>query len=129
MKFDIPSQEKQLDFAVGLSRQPLPSGNHFAIVTTPVGPRIMATDAPDRVRLELAKLRPETLEPSAKLSPTALFTRWAICAARSPVGSTPEDGQAGLKKNHKRGETKAARFVAPRGGRLSETFLARSLVT
>jgi hypothetical protein len=60
------------DFAVGFSRQPLPKGNRFAIVTNAGGPGIMATDAAIRHGLELAKLRPETLESlKAKLPPTA----------------------------------------------------------
>ncbi len=60
------------DFAVGFSRQPLPKGNRFAIVTDAGGPGIMATDAAIRYGLELAILRPETLESlKAKLPPTA----------------------------------------------------------
>ncbi len=64
--------EELFDFAVGFSRQPLPKGNRFAIVTNAGGPGIMATDAAIRHGLELAKLRPETLETlKAKLPPTA----------------------------------------------------------
>jgi acetyl coenzyme A synthetase (ADP forming)-like protein len=64
--------EELFDFAVGFSRQPLPKGNRFAIVTNAGGPGIMATDAAIRYGLELAKLRPETLESlKAKLPPTA----------------------------------------------------------
>ena len=66
--------EELFDLAVGFSRQPLPSGNRFAIVTNAGGPGIMATDAAIRHGLELAKLRPETLEAlKAKLPPTANF--------------------------------------------------------
>jgi len=66
--------EELFDFAVGFSRQPLPKGNRFAIVTNAGGPGIMATDAAIRHGLELAKLRPETLESlKAKLPPTANF--------------------------------------------------------
>jgi acetyltransferase len=66
--------EELFDFAVGFSRQPLPKGNRFAIVTNAGGPGIMATDAAIRYGLELAKLRPETLESlKAKLPPTANF--------------------------------------------------------
>jgi hypothetical protein len=62
------------DFAVGFSRQPLPSGNRFAIANKADGPGTMATDAPTRNRLELTTLRPETIESCpAKLSPTAIF--------------------------------------------------------
>lgn len=60
------------DFAVGFLRQPLPTGNRFAVVTKADGPRIMATDAAICCGLELAKLRPETLETlKAKRPPTA----------------------------------------------------------
>jgi hypothetical protein len=66
--------EEFFDFAVGFSRQPLPKGNRFAIVTKAGGPGIMATDAPIRHGLEHALLRPETLETfKAKLPPTANF--------------------------------------------------------
>ena len=68
----VDTVEELFDFAVGFSRQPLPSGNRFAIVTNAGGPGIMATDAAIRHGLELAKLRPETLESlKAKLPPTA----------------------------------------------------------
>jgi len=81
---------KQLfDFAVGFSRQPLPKGNRFAIVTNAGGPGIMATDAATRYGLELAKLRPETLESlKAKLPPTAnSFHRRVTSPIISPFGS------------------------------------------
>jgi len=62
------------DFAVGFSRQPLPKGNRFAIVTNADGPGIMATDATTRHGLDLTTLRPETIESlKAKLPPTANF--------------------------------------------------------
>ena len=68
----VDTVEELFDFAVGFSRQPLPKGNRFAIVTNAGGPGIMATDAAIRHGLELAKLRPETLEAlKAKLPPTA----------------------------------------------------------
>ena len=70
----VDSVEELFDFAVGFSRQPLPKGNRFAIVTNAGGPGVMATDAAIRHGLELAKLRPETLESlKAKLPPTANF--------------------------------------------------------
>ena len=70
----VETVEELFDLAVGFSRQPLPSGNRFAIVTNAGGPGIMATDAAIRHGLELAKLRPETLESlKAKLPPTANF--------------------------------------------------------
>lgn len=71
----VDSVEELFDFAVGFSRQPLPKGNRFAIVTNAGGPGIMATDAAIRHGLELAKLRPETLDAlKAKLPPTANFS-------------------------------------------------------
>ena len=71
----VDTVEELFDFAVGLTRQPLPKGNRFAIVTNAGGPGIMATDAAIRHGLELAKLRPETLESlKAKLPPTANFS-------------------------------------------------------
>jgi acetyltransferase len=66
--------EELFDFAVGFSRQPLPRGNRFAIVTNAGGPGIMATDAAIRHGLHLTTLRPETSESlKAKLPPTANF--------------------------------------------------------
>ena len=71
----VDTVQELFDFAVGFSRQPLPKGNRFAIVTNAGGPGIMATDAAIRYGLELAKLRPETLESlKAKLPPTANFS-------------------------------------------------------
>jgi acetyltransferase len=71
----VDTVEELFDFAVGFSRQPLPKGNRFAIVTNAGGPGIMATDAAIRHGLELAKLRPETLDAlKAKLPPTANFS-------------------------------------------------------
>jgi acyl-CoA synthetase (NDP forming) len=77
---------EHFDFAVGFSRQPLPKGNRFAVVTKADGSSVMATDAPIRRGLELTTLRPETIESSkAKLPPTAKI-------------STAEDAGAGFKK-------------------------------
>jgi len=71
----VDTVEELFDFAVGFSRQPLPKGNRFAIVTNAGGPGVMATDAAIRHGLELARLRPETLESlKAKLPPTANFS-------------------------------------------------------
>jgi acetyl coenzyme A synthetase (ADP forming)-like protein len=70
----VDTVEELFDFAVGFSRQPLPKGNRFAIVTNAGGPGILATDAAIRHGLELALLRPETVESlEAKLPPTANF--------------------------------------------------------
>lgn len=60
------------DFAVGFSRQPLPTGNRFASLTNASGPGIRATDATARRGLDLTTLRPETVESvKAKRNPTA----------------------------------------------------------
>jgi acetate---CoA ligase (ADP-forming) len=68
----VDTVEELFDFAVGFSRQPLPKGNRFAIVTNAGGPGIMATDAAIRYGLDPATLRPETIESlKAKLPPTA----------------------------------------------------------
>lgn len=98
------AKERFPNFAVGFSRQPLPKGNRFAIVTNAGGPGIMATDAAIRHGLELAKLRPETLESlKAKLPPTAnLFHRNDV--DQSHVGdllpsiSTAEEARAGFNE-------------------------------
>ncbi|MCG3146942.1 MAG: hypothetical protein PCFJNLEI_00377 [Verrucomicrobiae bacterium] len=84
------------DFAVGFSRQPLPTGNHFAIVTNASGPGIRATDATTLRGLDLTTLRPETIESvPAKLPPTAnvLFP----VLGDGPF-STSERARVGLKK-------------------------------
>jgi len=83
------------DFAVGFSRQPLPTGNRFAIVTNASGPGIRATDATARLRLDLT-MRPETHESvPAKLPPTAnvLFP-----VTGDGTFSTSERARVGLEK-------------------------------
>jgi hypothetical protein len=100
------------DFAVGFSRQPLPKGNRFAIVTNAGGPGIMATDATIQHGLELTTLRPETIESlTAKLPPTANFhnpaamTGGGVFSLLTPRASsvaseisTVEDAGAGFRK-------------------------------
>ena len=48
------------DLAVAFARQPLPRGDHIAIITNAGGPGIMATDALEKSGLKLAGLSPET---------------------------------------------------------------------
>jgi hypothetical protein len=85
-------------FAVGFSRQPLPKGSCFAIVTNADGTSIIATDAVVRFGLELAKLRPETLESfEAKLPPTATLSSSARHEARQ-TDSFAEGSLAGLNR-------------------------------
>lgn len=84
------AMERFFDFAVGFSRQPLPKGNRFAIVTNAGGPGITATNAAIRRGLELTTLRPETIESyKAKLPPTANFS--------GPVGVIGDATQKGRK--------------------------------
>ena len=72
------------DFAVGFSRQPLPNGRHFAFITNTGAAGISATDASTCQRLDLAILRPETVEPfPAKLPPTA--TNFCLSTAEEAV--------------------------------------------
>jgi hypothetical protein len=90
--------EEHFDFAVGFSRQPLPKGNRFAIVTKADGARIMATNAPIRHGLDLTTLRPETIESlKAKLPPTANF--------HDPVDTDPERHRAVCGPTGRRLET------------------------
>ena len=88
------------DFAVGFSRQPLPKGKCFALLTKVGGPCIMATDAAACYGFELAKLRPEKLEARlAKLPPTATFfsTKTAMHGL-SWNNSTPREARIGIEK-------------------------------
>ena len=79
--------EELFDFAVGFSRQPLPKGNRFAIVTNAGGPGIMATDAAIRHGLDLTTLRPETVESEpAKLPPTANVISPVHCDGTIQIG-------------------------------------------
>jgi hypothetical protein len=85
--------DEDFDFAVGFSRQPLPKGNRFAVVTNADGPGIMATDAAIRNGLELAKLRPETLETlEAKLPPTANVFSPVTCGGTFSMSKVPRAG-------------------------------------
>ena len=77
------------DFAVGFSRQPLPNGRHFAIITNTGAAGVFATDASTCHRLDLTILRPETVEPfPAKMPPTATNFRL----------STAEEARVGLNE-------------------------------
>jgi len=88
------SLANNFDFAVGFSRQPLPTGNRFAIVTNASGPGIRATDATARRGLDLTTLRPETIESvKAKLPPTANVIP---PGTRAGTFSTSERARVGL---------------------------------
>ncbi len=82
-------QGHQLRFAAGFSRQPLPPGNRFAIANNGGGPGVRATDATAYRGLELAILRPETLEPEwAKQPPAArLFGLKIFAPGGARIGS------------------------------------------
>ncbi len=114
------------DFAVGFSRQPLPKGKCFASLTKAEGSCIMATDAAACYGFELAKLRPEKLETRlAKLPPTATFFPVTTAISRHVFEQFHAEGSpCWVRKNHKRGETAAARYVAPRRGNKTIPTLA-----
>jgi len=88
------------DFAVGFSRQPLPKGKCFALLTKVGGPCIKATDAASCYGFELAKLRPEKLDARlAKLPPTAtFFSKKTAIRGMSLNNSTSKKARIGLEK-------------------------------
>jgi acetyl coenzyme A synthetase (ADP forming)-like protein len=55
------SIEELFDLALAFAYQPLPKGDHIAIVTNAGGPGILATDALERSGMELARLANETI--------------------------------------------------------------------
>ncbi len=63
--------EEIFDCAVAFSFQPLPAGNKLAILTNAGGPGIMATDAMDDTRAEMARFKPETIEKLKSFLPSA----------------------------------------------------------
>ncbi len=56
------SMEYLFDAALAFAYQPLPAGDRVAIVTNAGGPGILATDALERAGLQMARLKPETIE-------------------------------------------------------------------
>jgi len=56
------SMEHLFDLALAFAYQPLPRGDRIAIVTNAGGPGILATDALEHAGLQLARLRPETVQ-------------------------------------------------------------------
>lgn len=56
------SMEHLFDLALAFAYQPLPQGDRIAIVTNAGGPGILATDALEHAGLQLARLRPETVQ-------------------------------------------------------------------
>jgi len=63
--------EEMFDWAVALASCPLPRGRRMAILTNAGGPGVIASDALEANRLELAELAPETLAGLAALLPAA----------------------------------------------------------
>jgi acetyl coenzyme A synthetase (ADP forming)-like protein len=57
-----PSLIDLFDWATAFAWQPLPQGNRLAIVTNAGGPGILASDQIERLGLQLASLRSETVE-------------------------------------------------------------------
>lgn len=65
------TMEELFDFALAFAYQPLPKGNHFAIVTNAGGPGILATDAVERAGLRLARLDTQTIHTLEQRLPDA----------------------------------------------------------
>ncbi len=63
--------EELFDFAYLLARQPLPKGRRVGIVTNAGGPGVMATDAAERERLEVARFTEDTARRLAERMPAA----------------------------------------------------------
>ncbi len=63
------SIEELFDFCWVLGTQPLPNGNHIAVLTNSGGPGAAAADAADRCGLKLAELSPVTVTALTKLVP------------------------------------------------------------
>lgn len=59
------------DLAIAFARQPLPKGKRIAVVTNAGGPGIMATDALEKLGLQLASLQPKTQEKLKEVLPGA----------------------------------------------------------
>jgi len=58
----VGSIEDLFDTALLLAQQPMPAGDHLAIVTNAGGPGVMATDAAVSVGLEMARFAPQTTD-------------------------------------------------------------------
>ena len=56
------SMQHLFDYARAFAYQPLPAGDHIAIVTNAGGPGILATDALEHAGLQLARFKPQTIE-------------------------------------------------------------------
>jgi hypothetical protein len=104
-------------FAVGFSRQPLPNGRRFAIVTNTDAPGIRATDARLRCGLNLASLRPEVDESGlAKMPPAANFFSHAAHPRCRAAVQLRRESACRVQQNHKRGETRTIRCAFLRRG-------------
>ncbi len=68
----VEGVDELFNYAIALSKQPIPNGNRLAFITNAGGPGIMATDAAIRHDLKLAKLSGKTKEKLKEvLPPTA----------------------------------------------------------
>jgi len=65
------SVQELFDYSIAFARQPMLGGDRIAIVTNAGGPGIMATDACERARLQLASLERETLDALRQALPAA----------------------------------------------------------
>jgi len=66
-----PSVSAQFDYARALASQPLPAGPAVAVITNTGGLGIMASDAAERLGLQLAELSDATVEQLRRRLPTA----------------------------------------------------------
>ncbi len=65
----VNSLQEQNDVAMALAHQPLPPGPRVAMVTNAGGPAALAADALDECGLQLADLKPETIEKLKPVTP------------------------------------------------------------
>ncbi len=66
--------QELFDYAIAFANQPMPKGKRVAIVTNAGGPGILCTDAVEKMGLELAVIKPETVEElKTRMSPSSNF--------------------------------------------------------
>jgi acetyl coenzyme A synthetase (ADP forming)-like protein len=66
--------QELFDYAIAFANQPLPKGKRVVIVTNAGGPGILCTDAVEKMGLELATIKPETVEIlKTRMSPASNF--------------------------------------------------------
>jgi acetyltransferase len=123
------SVEELFDLAMAFSGQPLPKSRRTAVVTNAGGPGILAADALERHRVEIADLAPATVE---RLRP--LFPEYA--SIRNPLdmiaSATPAGYRAALSAvlEDPEVDSAVAIFVPPLGvsqGDVSEAIAAAAV--